>query len=146
MKKILISFILILVIKTSSYCQEIYPKEAIVNNDTVICIDESQLKEINATFEENKAYSIIIDSSEAIINRVNIDIINTKKTFQEYAKLTVLLNEQLKTTNDKVVNAEQNIKLLQEELKQQRGKTIKIAVLSSFISFSAFTTVYFILK
>lgn len=129
-----------------SYCQETYPKEIVVNGDTVICIDENQLKEINVTFEENKAYRTIIDSSEAIINKVNIDIINTQKNIEEYVKLTILLNEQLKTTNNKVMNAEQNISILKEELKYQKKKTVKIAVFSSVISFSVFTTIYFILK
>lgn len=146
MKKILMLFILILVIKISSYCQETYPKEVVINNDTVICITEDQLKEVNVIFEENRAYRTIIDSTTTIISKVNGNILSQKENVQNYVNLTILLKEQINTTNNKVDNAEKSIKLLQEELKQQKKKTVKIAIGSSVISFSIFSFLYFLTK
>lgn len=143
--KYIINFLLIL-LPILSLSQEIYPKEVTIGSDTVICITENQLKEINAVFEENKAYRTIIDSTDTVISSINGNILLQQENLQDYVKLTTLLKEQLNDTNKKVDNAEQNIKVLQEQLKQQRGKTIKLAIGSSVVSFTVFTTLYLILK
>ena len=125
-----------------SYSQEIYPKEVVLNNDTVICITEDQLKEINIVFNENSYYKDVIDSTKVIIYNINETLSNTRKTYLEYGKLIVLMNEQLESTNKKVLNAENNLKIVQDELKLQKKKTIKLAIISSSVTISTVSLIY----
>lgn len=138
--------ILILAIRISSYCQETYPREIILNKDTIIGITEDQLKEINIVFSENSYYKEVIDSTELIIRSINETLLNTKETYLEYGKLIVLMNEQLESTNRKVLNAENNLKIVQDELKLQKKKTIKLAVISSSVTVSTISLIYFLTK
>lgn len=143
-KLILLSSILLIVI--SSFCQENYPNKIILEKDTIVVITKRQLKQINLKLVENNVYKAIIDSTQQIISEVNKNLLNTKNLLSNNSQLIVLLKEQQKTTELKVTNSEKNILNLQNELKHQKKKTVRLAIISGAVSFSGASIFYFITK
>lgn len=133
---------------TVTFCisQSGYPQKVIINKDTVVAITGGQLKQVNLALEAGEGYKEQLDTTLVRLNQMNAKISENRQFVNSNLQLIVLLNEQLKTTDKKVGNAEENIKQLKEELSYQKKKTVRLVIVSSAVTLSAASIFYFITK
>lgn len=128
------------------YSQNGYPKKIQLGDDIVIGLTPEQLKMVNLGLLESEMYKEQLDSSLVWLNEFNVKIQENRQYVNSNLQLIVLLNEQLKTTDRKVENAEKNIYQLKEELAFQKKKTVRLMAITSGVTLSAVSIFYFIAK
>lgn len=116
----------------SSYSQTTYPKKVVIEGDTVIALEMSQIKYINATFETLNYCSNRLEAAEEYIDGVAEMQKKKDALINDYrAKITDLsaLNEELNilsTEADKRAGRA-------EEIAEKRRKGTKYYAIAAFI-------------
>lgn len=130
----------------SCFSQTGYPKKIVLNADTVIAVSEDQLTKINVGLLERSLYKEQLDSTKARFAVVEETVRANRQYINSSYKLIVLLNEQIQTQGKKLENSEASILKLNDELKYQKNKTVKMVIFSSGVTLSLASIFYFVAK
>jgi len=99
-----------------SISQTGYPKEVILNKDTVVAITYPQLKEINAELELSKGNKVIIDSLESSV--------------QDYDRLLTLGNALVINLKDQITEKNKQVGYLENITKTLQSENEKLRKIS----------------
>lgn len=117
----------------SSYSQTTYPKKVVIEGDTVIALEMSQIKYINATLETLNYCSNRLEAAEEYIEGVT----------EMQKKKDALINDyRSKITDLSALNEELNILSIEadkragraEEMAEKRRKRTKYYAIAAFIA------------
>lgn len=106
-----------------SISQNIYPKEIVLNGDSLIAITYNQQRVINADLEELKGCRVVLDSTETLVLRYDT-------LMKDGTLLVQNLNKQIELKDDQLVWKDETINLYNKEYKKMfaANKGLKIGL------------------
>lgn len=128
------------------YCQTGYPKKQVIESDTVVLLNQNQIRTINDIFDQRDFYKFALDSINVKLN-TQILLLENQSYINE---LLVSKNNELFIELDSWRNKDKINKQLQEyykkEIKQQKDRGFKLAVGGVIIGVASTSLLFLILN
>lgn len=114
----------------SSYSQNTYPKKIVIEGDTIVALEMSQIKHINATFEKLNSCNDMLIISEDYISDLNSAQEDKDRIIADYRGQITDLSELNTELNGLVQDANNRVELAEKREERVRRNTKIYAILS----------------
>lgn len=114
----------------SSYSQNTYPKKIVIEGDTIVALEMSQIKHINATFEKLNSCNDMLIISEDYISDLNSAQEDKDRIIADYRGQITDLSKLNTELNSLVQDANNRVELAEKGEERVRKNTKIYAILS----------------
>lgn len=129
----LVVLIAFLMMSTSGYSQNTYPKQIVIEGDTIVALKMGQVKNINATFEKLNSCNDMLIISEDYIRSLNDAQEDKDRIIADYRGQITDLSELNTELNGLVQDANNRVELAEKGEERVRKNT-KIYTILSFVA------------
>lgn len=129
----LVALIAFLMVNISSYSQNTYPKQIVIDGDTIVALKMGQVKNINATFEKLNSCNDMLIISEDYIRNLNSAQEDKDRIIADYRGQITDLSELNTELNGLVQDANNRVELAEKGEERVRKNT-KIYTILSFVA------------